>query len=81
MSRSSKYDVRKWCARMLITMGLITESHYGRYQRRDFSRVKQTPEEKQAALAKAEAKRERKCAKRYRDYSRCQLFNMEFKAA
>lgn len=41
----------------------------------------QTPEEKQAALAKAEAKRERKRAKRYRDYSRCQLFNMEFKAA
>lgn len=41
----------------------------------------QTPEEKQAALAKAEAKRECKRAKRYRDYSRCQLFNMEFKAA
>lgn len=41
----------------------------------------QTPEEKQAALAKAEAKRRRKGHKRYRDYSRCQLFNMECKAA
>lgn len=74
MARSSKYDVRTWGANKLIMMGLISESYYGRYQRRDFSKVTQTPEEKQAALAKAEAKRRRKGQKRYHDYVNC-LFN------
>ena len=55
----------------LTQMGFVTPNEYGKFRKKNFSKVKQTPEAKQAVLAKAERKRERKRTKRFANYKRC----------